>query len=55
MMQEYEVEITFRRVKEVFTWNGPALDEQSAKFAALRFAQGCGYDEVVKGYKITAV
>lgn len=53
-MTNYYVLIEFRR-GPAFSLEVKATDEQSAQFAALRFAQGCGYDEVVKGYKVTAV
>jgi hypothetical protein len=53
-MTNYYVLIEFRH-GPAFSLEVKATDEQSAQFAALIFAQGCGYDEVVKGYKVRTV
>lgn len=54
-MKAYHVTISFKRIKHTFSVEVQASDEQSAQFAALRFAQGCGYHEIVKGYKVMEV
>jgi len=52
-MTNYRVVINFCRGPSYGPTEVRASDEQSAKFAALREAQGYGFDEVPKDYEVS--
>jgi len=54
-MRTYRVQITFRGIKHDFSTEVQATDEQSAKWAALKWAQSNGYDAEVKKYTVVAL
>jgi len=54
-MKTYRVTIQFKRIKHDFSTEVQATDEQSAKWAALKWAQSNGYDAEVKSYKVRLV
>ena len=49
----YRITINFHRGPSYGPTEVRASDEQSAKFAALREAQGNGFDEVPKDYEVS--
>lgn len=54
-MRTYYVTISFKGVKWTVSSEQRAEDEQSAKWAALKWAQSNGYDAEVKRYEVREI